>query len=252
MIAHCAVFCQTSLVSNEEAEFRVAALNAYVAEDVWPAWAEELGGGNPPNFVYYGRSTNLPQIGSTPAMLLMLTRSEIDWYGGYHSVLGRIPFGRTFEVGNIAPDRTFNHEGAEMTVNPYLDRWYDGPVGLKLAAEINDPVQADWYTKRVMLFGQWRAIEVPNFVTPAYFGRGKISAQFDHLNMLKRPFEVAQGGYQMAKNDRGDTVFLRREQASAMMFSVDKLSLASRTAQLLNGISIPRPGPGAPPAPAKP
>lgn len=248
---HCAVFCQSSLVTNEEAEFRVAALNAYVTEDIWPLWADELGGGNPPNFVYYGRTTNLPKVGGTPAMLMMLDRSEIDWYGGYHSVLGRIPFGRSFEIGNIAPDRTFCHEGGEMAVNPYLDRWYDSPMDLRVAAEINDPVQADWYTKRVQLFGRFKAVEVPNFVLPAYFGKGGTSTRFDYLNMLKRPFETAPGGYLMAKNDRGDTVFLQRAQA-APTFSVDKISIASRTAQLLNGISIPRPGPGAPASSAKP
>jgi hypothetical protein len=85
-----------------------------------------------------------------------------------------------------------SHELVEMLVDPGVNLMTTGPdVDAVYAYESADPVED--------LSFKIRGFEVSNFVYPAYFEafhkRG--SVQFDHMNHVRRPFEILPGGYQV-------------------------------------------------------
>lgn len=84
-----------------------------------------------------------------------------------------------------------------MVVNPNVSGWSDSGQGWLVATEVCDPVQSDYY----LIDG----VAVSNFVTPDFFSpvvtRGD---KFDHMGVLKKPFEIADGGYVL--NYEGGTI----------------------------------------------
>jgi hypothetical protein len=91
-----------------------------------------------------------------------------------------------------------SHELVEMLVDPAINMMTTGPDPKTMYAyESADPVEA--------LSFPVKNIEMSDFIYPSYFEvfRKPNSTQFDHLNKVKKPFEILAGGYQIIfKNGR--------------------------------------------------
>ena len=133
----------------------------------------------------------------------VIIRDRSDEAGalGYHFKDG-LPITYIFAKDDIEDSgeytSTLSHELLEMIADPGANLYARGPVKLKdepksrmgwVGYEVCDPVEGNLY--------DIDGVQVTNFVTPEYFEaehkRG--SAKFDFLDVLDRPFEVAEGGY---------------------------------------------------------
>ncbi len=96
-----------------------------------------------------------------------------------------------------------SHQLVEMLVDPAVNRTVTGPDPKSLYAyESVDPVEE--------LSFDVNGVPMSDFVYPAYFENFHKagSAQFDHLDKVKKPFEVLSGGYQtIFKNRKWSQVF---------------------------------------------
>jgi hypothetical protein len=96
-----------------------------------------------------------------------------------------------------------SHELVEMLVDPAINLMSTGPDAKTVYAyESADPVEA--------LSFKVDGVPMSDFVHPAYFeGFHKPgSVHFDHMNKVKRPFELLAGGYQIVfKNGKWSQVY---------------------------------------------
>ncbi len=115
---------------------------------------------------------------------------------GFHDITPEgLPMARIF-VKNVLDQNdvvsvTASHELAEMLVDPLTNLYAVGPQKNHFYDyEVADPVEE--------LFFKIDGVEVSNFVYPAYFEtfHRQGSMRFDHMNTLRRPFEMHKGGYQ--------------------------------------------------------
>lgn len=87
---------------------------------------------------------------------------------------------------------TASHELAEMLIDPSAQLWaQDMRTGLLHAYEVADAVEGDEF----LVDGVWMS----NFVHPEFFEsfHAPNSKQFDHLSLVRRPFETLRNGYQI-------------------------------------------------------
>ena len=85
-----------------------------------------------------------------------------------------------------------SHELVEMLVDPAINLMTTGPDPKTIYAyESADPVEA--------LSFDVDGIQMSDFIYPAYFENFHKpgSVQFDHLNKVKKPFQILSGGYQI-------------------------------------------------------
>jgi hypothetical protein len=121
---------------------------------------------------------------------------------GYHDLTrDGLPLAKVFlnTLADPARDASVvaSHELAEMLVDPAINLYSTGPRrGFVYAYETVDPVEEDTF--------EVRGLPMSNFVYPAWFEsfRRPGSARFDHLGLLRRPFSLRPGGYQIVL-DRG-------------------------------------------------
>ena len=185
----------------------ISALQRYVDDHLAPVW------GTPAKLV---KTTKLRQDAWTllfvdTANAMRKIRADLEKIFGknivseieaYHLVNGR-PVALVF-VKNVLADRSVpripdkismaaSHELAEMLVDPANDLWCEHGKGMLYAYEICDAVEAKHF--RV------NGLAMTDFVYPAYFEafRKRNSVQFDHLNEVKRPFQILKDGYAPVK-----------------------------------------------------
>ncbi len=150
-------------------------------------------------------------VWGTPATLVKATKPLVGAWSiaflddadaanalGYHDLTKNgLPLSKIFVKTTLADGQkvsvTACHELAEMMVDPAINLWADGPGGSLYAYEMCDAVEEDEF----VIDG----IAMSDFVYPAYFElfRRPSSAQFDYLNLLKRPFELRKGGYSLIR-----------------------------------------------------
>jgi len=97
----------------------------------------------------------------------------------------------TIKNGDLVSVST-SHELVEMLVDPAINLMTTGPKSTIIYAyESADPVEE--------LSFPVNGIPMSDFVYPAYFEvfHKPKSVQFDHLNKVKKPFEILSGGYQI-------------------------------------------------------
>lgn len=96
-----------------------------------------------------------------------------------------------------------SHELVEMLVDPAINLWSTGPEpAVMYAYESADPVEETHFPVR--------GLPMSNFVFPSYFEsfRKRGSDRFDAMGLLKRPFQLLPGGYQIVfRNGRFTQVF---------------------------------------------
>ena len=113
---------------------------------------------------------------------------------GYHDLtdtglpLSKVFVRTTVENGDKV-SVTACHELAEMLVDPAINLCSTGPKNVLYAYETADAVEQEEFLVN--------GVAMSDFVYPAWFEdfRKPNSAQFDHLNKVKRPFQILAGGY---------------------------------------------------------
>lgn len=106
----------------------------------------------------------------------------------------------------------FLHEVLETLVDPGCQLAAECATGVFVALEPVDPCQGDMFTID--------GVKVPNFVHPAWFESQHQpgSVQFDHMGLIKRPFQVRPDGY-ASVNVRGKWTNTFGSQRAAKRFA---------------------------------
>jgi len=150
--------------------------------------------------------TKLPE-GCYPCVFV--DNPDIAGVLGYHSVTaGGRYFARIF-VDLLLKEGTWNqsvsscasHENLELQGNPTCLKGVIGPVrpeGSRYQYELCDPVEEDYYTKRV----DGVDVSVSNFVLREYFDPNKPNgSRVDYLGTCPGPFQLAPKGYMLVSKD---------------------------------------------------
>ena len=167
----------------------VAALQVYVDEHVAPVW------GTPARLV----QTN----GFVKGAWAIVFLDDADQKGAlaYHDLteeglrLSKV-FVRTTLNNGDSVSVSASHELVEMLVDPAINMMTTGPdIETAYGYESADPVE-----EKAFDIG---GISMSDFVYPSYFEalRAPGSTRFDHLNVVRRPFEILPGGYQIIFQD---------------------------------------------------
>jgi len=174
----------------------IAAMQAYVNQHITPIW------GTPAKLI---KTTDF--VKDAWAMVF-LDNADQPGALAYHDLTpGGLPLSKVFvkttlEDGELV-SVSASHELVEMLVDPAINMMTTGPDAKTMYAyESADPVEA--------LSFDVKGIAMSDFVYPAYFEvfRKARSAQFDHLNKVKKPFQILSGGYQIIfKNGKWTQVF---------------------------------------------
>lgn len=180
--------------SNTLPVFTLRALQSQISNDFGPAWGkyatlrllEHGGWANPGEWV-----------------VTISDDTDLTGYSGYHSIdwygtpYARV-FSRTAQKYGKSVTVVLSHEIMEMLANPWANTYVlqpniDGTGSLYLQ-EVCDPVAANTY---------WiNAIEVSDFVTPAWFLPWPSSGPFDHLRLAQR-YSTLPGGNTTVKKISG-------------------------------------------------
>lgn len=115
---------------------------------------------------------------------------------GFHDVTPEgLPLAKVFVQNTIKLKERVSvcasHEIAEMLVDPGTNLYSTGPKKNRLYDyEVADPVEELWFPVN--------GIPMVDFVYPEYFEvfHRPGSMRFDHMGQLRRPFQLAKGGYQ--------------------------------------------------------
>jgi hypothetical protein len=217
---------------TRRAAYWTEACNVQIREHLAPAWGIE----KPPGVFFYGTAAGIPEDAS--AVVGIFANGDVADAAGYHTLSGDLVFGVVDLSRSSSPSRTLSHEVAELTLNPWLDFWLQGPqIGREYAGESSDPVQRISYHVKASILGQSRDVEVGDFVTPAWFGLKALGTALNWCDTIRKPFEVAPGGYQIARE--GDSILYlpaRGEGVSAASVS----RKGSRTKRITEGDVVAR------------
>ena len=109
--------------------------------------------------------------------------------------------GGTWLLGSDSVAATVSHEACEMIGDPTANHWAQTRRGALVAQELCDPVESLAY--RIEL-RDGRRVSVSDFVYPDWFNPfAAPGAQLDHMDVLGRPFEIAEDGYVIRKTPGG-------------------------------------------------
>lgn len=182
----------------------IAAMQAYVNQYVAPVW------GTPAKLI---KSTGF--IKNNWAVVF-LDDTDDPTALAYHDLTpDGLPLAKVFVKTTIADGEkvsvSASHELVEMLVDPAINMMTTGPdPKIIYAYESADPVEA--------LSFNVNGIPMSDFVYPAYFEsfRKDGSVQFDHLNKVKKPFQILSGGYQIIfKNGKWSQTFASKAKKKA-------------------------------------
>jgi len=180
-----AVFDKAKTALGFELKDFIAAMQVYVDEHVAPVW------GTPAKLVH-----SRDFVKGAWAMVFLETADEPDALA-YHDLTpeglpeAKVFVKTTLDNGELV-SVSASHELVEMLVDPATNLMTTGPDAKTIYAyESADPVEA--------LDFEVRGMRMSDFVYPAYFEdfhkRG--SVQLDHLNKVRKPFQILPDGYQI-------------------------------------------------------
>lgn len=221
---HIAVINHTPLMKDYDAAFHVEAVRIQLRDHIAPAWDGEA-----PHAMFYGTAEKLRA--SEAALLAYVTDDGNADSAGYHAEIAGLVYGLVDVQQSRKPSVTLSHEAGEMYGNARLGRLVDGPKNRLYYVELMDPTQRQTYSIDVTLFGIKRAVEVSDFVMPAWFGlkNSDGSTKRTYMDQPVSEFEIAPGGYQIAQEADGEIVFLSTGEFAA------RRSKHSRTSRIIQG-----------------
>jgi hypothetical protein len=197
-----ACFNRATIALGVDLDALIAAMQAYVDQHVAPVW------GTPAKLV--------KTKGFVKDAWAMVFLDDADQEGAlaYHDLtpaglpLAKVFVKTTLRNGDLV-SVSASHELVEMLVDPAINLMTTGPdPKIMYAYESADPVEE--------LSFDVAGIPMSDFVHPAYFEtfRKPGSARFDHLNKVKRPFQILAGGYQIVfKGGKWTQVFASAQKA---------------------------------------
>jgi hypothetical protein len=163
----------------------IAAMQAYVNQHVAPVWGTPAKLIKSKDFVKNAWAMVFLDDADTPGAL------------AYHDLtpaglpLSKVFVRTTLQDGELV-SVSASHELVEMLVDPAINMMTTGPdLKAMYAYESADPVEA--------LTFNVNGVPMSDFVYPAYFEvfRKAGSVHFDHLDKVKKPFQILSGGYQI-------------------------------------------------------
>lgn len=174
----------------------IAALSAFVIAHFEPVWHTPCDLALAP--------TRKPVKGAWN--MVFVDNADVADALGYHEFYRGYPLAKVFMETTLAsgedPAVTASHELAEMLVDPSANLTAKGPNGLLYAYETADAVEMQTFP----VLG----VHMTNFVTPEWFENHAHpkGTKYDHLGTLKKPFQLAKGGYAaVQKNGRWTQIF---------------------------------------------
>jgi hypothetical protein len=181
----------TSVVTDDWGRVFAADLQIQVDRDFEPAW--RLGA----NLVFVGKNETPP---AEAWQLVLLDNSDQAGALGYHDMTAAdVPVGKVFcaddKKDGLSVTVTVSHELLEMLLDPYIDDAVfvqdSATTGYLVAKEVCDAVEDDSLCYMI------NTTRVSDFVYPAWFesDRAPGSTVFDYCQVVKKPFELATGGY---------------------------------------------------------
>jgi hypothetical protein len=174
----------------------IAAMQAYINDHVVPVWATPAKLIKSSDFVAGDWAMVFLDDADQPGALAYHDLTPDGW------PLSKV-FVRTTLENNDKVSVSASHELVEMLVDPAINMYATGPDPKTVYAyESADPVEE--------LSFNVKGIPMSDFVHPAYFEifRPASSVPFDHLNKVKKPFEILSGGYQIVfKNGKVSQIF---------------------------------------------
>jgi hypothetical protein len=191
-----ACFNQATVPLGVDLDALIAAMQAYVDQNVAPVW------GTPAKLI---KSDDF--VANAWAMVFL---DDADQPGAlaYHDLTpDGLPVSKVFVKttlqNNSLVSVSASHELVEMLVDPAINLLTTGPdPNLIYAYESADPVEETDFPVN--------GIAMSNFVYPAYFEafHQPGSIQFDQLNAVNKPFQILKGGYQIIlQNGKWSQVF---------------------------------------------
>jgi hypothetical protein len=163
----------------------INAMQAYVTLHVAPIWGTPAKLIKSKDFVKGAWAMVFLDDADEPGALAYHDLTPDGW------PLSKIFVKTTLENGDLV-SVSASHELVEMLVDPAINMMTTGPdAKLMYAYESADPVEA--------LTFNVNGIAMSDFVYPSYFEvfRKPGSSQFDHMNKVKKPFQILSGGYQI-------------------------------------------------------
>jgi hypothetical protein len=213
--------------------FATEACRKQLLEHAGPAWHDWA---PPPGIHYYGRADGIPT--DEAAVVSVVHDARLQEAAGFHAAIGRRVFGVVDLSRTDSLSRTLSHECLEIYGNAFLDEWWPLPhrPGRHYAAELCDPVQRVGYGITVQMSREYRTITVGDFVLPAW-SDPSLSGPKTFRDSVRGSFEVAPGGYQIARED--DTILYVHAPGGAVAASSVTRPL-SRTSLITQGVVVPR------------
>lgn len=199
--SHIAVVNHSSLIKDEDCALIAEALCVQLRDHACPAW-----GFPTTNVAFYGHAEHVPL--DQNAVLAFVDDDGNAESAGYHADIAGMVYGLVDVRQSNRPSVTASHEALEIVGNAHLNRQVPGPNGRRYWMELCDPVQRDTYQIEV----EGRKVDVSDFVLPAWFS---MVNPFDipqirttWLQQPLTPFEIGDGGYQIAEDVDGQILFM--------------------------------------------
>jgi hypothetical protein len=178
-----AIINASTVLTDAQIKPVVQALQVAVSRDIGPIW--NVG----------ATLVQIPKGGKPPVgawWMVLMDTSDVQGALGYHYDLTPedLPIGKVFVktcLDDGEPWETcLGHELYEALVDPYINAVFQ-VNNLLYAAEVADAVEAQVYTIN--------NVPMTNFVTPYWFQPDATGKQYDFLDNLSKPLELAPGGY---------------------------------------------------------
>jgi hypothetical protein len=189
---HFAVQNKSTLVSDRDVAYWTEACRMQLRDHVCPAWGIDT----PPGAAVYPADTAFPADTALVAVFV----DDIGDPGtlGEHGIVGDTPFVLVDAHLSAQPSAVLSHEFIETTVNVNLDRWTTpiqrGGRSYRYPFEPCDLVESSTYKVTAPGLDGMRAVDVSNFVLPAWFDQGSAGG-WDFKGELTEPLQIAPGGY---------------------------------------------------------
>lgn len=112
--------------------------------------------------------------------------------------------GGTILDGPNSVSVTLSHELIELVGDWPANRWDDGPGGIDYAHELCDAVEGDSYMVMTQADKDRIGVAVSNFLFQDFFDpKAKPGTRLDYLGLLRKPFTMTAGGYQIKRTEPG-------------------------------------------------
>lgn len=181
----------STLVTDSDAKYVMAALQVQVSRDFFPIWGVNA------ELHFFRRSASIP---TGYWWLTLLDNSDQASNDCFHDVTSEgLPLGKVFINADLQNKSAWSvgasHELLEMLVDPDINHTVllqSSSIGTTLYAyEVCDPCEADEYGYKI------GDILVSDFVFPSWFENinHPKGTQFDFKKKIKKPFELLKHGY---------------------------------------------------------